>query len=307
MNNFVDLQINGCWGVDFNLLDLSQQDWDRACKQLMESGTSHFLPTVITDSIEGMTKKIDRIAGLCELKSEGSAQPIGIHVEGPFISPISGYIGAHPKLHAIPATLDNAKRLIDAGRGWIRMMTLAPEMDLDAKVVDYLARQNILVAAGHTNASVDQLQKAIEHGLRCFTHLGNGCPPELHRHDNIIHRVMSLRDQISVTLIADGFHLPPWMLRMLIEWFGDDRTVIVSDAISAAGLPSGYHTLGDRRVWVDEDGVPRSEDHSHFVGSGATLDQMLSLVQRIQPWTDSTLKKLFRDNAAKLLGMSAQT
>lgn len=301
MSNFIDLQINGCWGIDFNASKLTDDDWRLACTRLGDTGTAEFLPTVITGSMEGMAAKIGRLADFCERKSDHAATPIGIHVEGPFISPVPGYIGAHPKQHAIAASLDSAKQLVDAGRGWVRMMTLAPEMDDGAIVVDYLAQQGILVAAGHTNASLEQLRQAIDAGLRCFTHLGNGCPPELPRHDNIIHRVMKLRDQLSVTLIADGFHLPPWMLQMMIEWFGDDRSIIVSDAISAAGLPSGFHTLGDRRVWVGDDGVPRSEDRSHFVGSGALLDRMLPLLRDAQRWPEASIRKLFRENAKRLL------
>jgi N-acetylglucosamine-6-phosphate deacetylase len=91
------------------------------------------------------------------------------------------------------------------------------------------------------------------------------------------------------------------MLKMTLDWFGDDRSIIISDAISAAGLPSGFHTLGDRRVWVDEDGVPRSEDHSHFVGSGATMDKMYSIVNSLADYHPSQLEKLFRTNARRLL------
>jgi len=302
MTNYLDLQINGCWGIDFNIEGLSFDDWNLACHRLEQAGTTQFLPTIITDSIDSMVKKIERLADLCELKPAGAARAVGIHVEGPFISPVPGYIGAHPKNYAISASLEVAKRLVDAGRGWVKMVTLAPEMDPSAETVQYLAKQGILVAAGHTNASLEQLKKAIDCGLRCFTHLGNGCPADLPRHDNILHRVMSLRDELSVTLIADGYHLPMWMLRMLIDWFGEERSVIVSDAISAAGLPSGYHTLGDRRVWVGDDGVPRSEDRSHFVGSGATLDQMMTLLRKENYWTDECFEKLFAKNAAKLLG-----
>jgi N-acetylglucosamine-6-phosphate deacetylase len=112
---------------------------------------------------------------------------------------------------------------------------------------------------------------------------------------------MRFRERLTVTLIADGHHLPGWLLQIFIEWFGVDRSIIVSDAISAAGLPSGYHTLGNRRVWVGDDGVPRSEDRSHFVGSGALLDQMLPLLRDEQCYSPSSLEKMFRENARRLL------
>jgi N-acetylglucosamine-6-phosphate deacetylase len=301
MNNFIDLQINGCWGIDFNSSELSEHNWHLACKRLHDSGTSEFLPTIITDSVDAMVAKIRRLADYCEQRREGHSVATGIHIEGPFISPVTGYIGAHPPSHAIPASIDVAKRLVEAGRGWVRMVTLAPEMDAEARVVRFLVDQGILVAAGHTNATIEQLQRSIDAGLGCFTHLGNGCPAEMPRHDNIIHRVMRFRERLTVTLIADGHHLPGWLLQIFIEWFGVDRSIIVSDAISAAGLPSGYHTLGNRRVWVGDDGVPRSEDRSHFVGSGALLDKMLPLLRDEQCYSPSSLEKMFRENARRLL------
>jgi N-acetylglucosamine-6-phosphate deacetylase len=301
MQGFLDLQINGCWGVDFNHAELSESDWLVACRRLYDCHTVEFLPTIITDGFDSLKIKLHRLARLCEQPSSDTAQPVGIHLEGPFISSELGFIGAHPKQHAIPATVEAMKNLLDAANGQIKMVTLAPEMDKKAKVTRFLSDQSILVAAGHTNATRDQLVEAIDNGLRCFTHFGNGCPPVLPRHDNILHRVMSLRDKIHVTLIADGFHLPIWMLKMSLDWFGDDRSIIVSDAISAAGLSSGFHTLGDRRVWVDEDGVPRSEDRSHFVGSGATMDKMHSIVSLLADYHPDQLEKLFRTNARRLL------
>ncbi len=301
MQGFLDLQINGCWGVDFNQPNLAQADWLSACHRLQATQTLEFLPTIITDHLESLKSKLSRLAALCESTPTDTAQPIGIHLEGPFISPEPGFIGAHPKQHAIPATIDTMQALIEAAQGRITMVTLAPEMDADAKVTRFLVDRSILVAAGHTDANRDQLQQAIDNGLKCFTHFGNGCPPVLSRHDNILHRVMSLRDQIHVTLIADGFHLPLWMLQMSLDWFGEDRSIIVSDAISAAGLPSGFHTLGDRRVWVDEDGVPRSEDRSHFVGSGATMDKMYTILKSFPQYSPHQLEKLFSTNARRLL------
>lgn len=301
MQGFLDLQINGCWGVDFNQSTLSESDWLDACRRLHDTQTLEFLPTIITDGLDSLASKLSRLAQLCEQTPSDTAQPIGIHLEGPFISSEPGFIGAHPKQHAIPATVEAMKNLLDASNGRIRMVTLAPEMDANAEVTRYLSDQSILVAAGHTNATRDQLVEAIDNGLKCFTHFGNGCPPVLPRHDNILHRVMSLREKLHVTLIADGFHLPVWMLKMSLDWFGEDRAIIVSDAISAAGLPSGVHTLGDRRVWVDEDGVPRSEDRSHFVGSGATMDKMYTILRSLGDYGPTQLEKLFRTNARRVL------
>jgi N-acetylglucosamine-6-phosphate deacetylase len=301
MRGFVDLQINGCWGVDFNAEHLSEEEFSKACEKLQVAGVSNFLPTIITDSVESLKKKLARVARYCRSASNSSIKANGIHLEGPFISSEPGFIGAHPPQFARPASLELAKRFLEASDGMLRLVTLAPEMDLNGQVTKWLVDKGVLVAAGHTDAGLNELKACLDQGMRLFTHFGNGCPANLPRHDNILHRVMSLRERIVVTLIADGAHLPLWLLEMSLDWFGIDRSIIVSDAISAAGLPAGIHTLGDRRVWVGDDGVPRSEDRSHFVGSGTTLDRMHAILSEQLGYNFCELEHLFYGNAASLL------
>jgi N-acetylglucosamine-6-phosphate deacetylase len=193
--------------------------------------------------------------------------------------------------------LDALKRLVDAANGWIRLVTLAPECDPNGRGIEYLAQEDVLIAAGHCNPSIDQLRCAIDSGLSLFTHLGNACPASIPRHENIIHRVLSLRDSLRVTLIADGFHLPLWLLDSWVDWFGEDRVAIVSDAISAAGLAPGIYQLGAQKVAVGADGVPRSADQTHFVGSGATLGRMRNLCESHLSWSSERIEKLFKTNA----------
>jgi N-acetylglucosamine-6-phosphate deacetylase len=306
MDGWVDLQINGLGGVDFNTKNLSEELWYRAIDRLGQDGTKYFLPTLITDSIESLEAKLSKLAKFCKANGQDShaaSRAVGIHLEGPFLSAQTGYVGAHPQEHAIALNLDNLKRLVDAADGCLKLVTLAPERDPAGKGIEYLAEQNILVAAGHCDPTIDQLRRAIDSGLSLFTHLGNACPPMLPRHDNIIQRVLALRGSIRVTLIADSFHLPLWLLDSWVDWFGEDRVSIISDAISAAGLPPGLYTLSDRKVDVGADGVPRSEDRSHFVGSGATLGRMHEICREELGWSAHRLEKLFKSNAAKWLGL----
>ena len=301
----VDLQINGIGGIDFNQADLQEDCWLSALDWLDQDRTSHFLPTLITDSIDSLCSKLVNLSRLCQTSNSQprghASKPVGIHLEGPFLSPEPGYVGAHPKQHAVPMNLDDLKRLVHAANGWLKLVTLAPECDPTGKGIEYLVAQKILVAAGHCNPSIDQLRCAIDSGLSLFTHLGNACPQTVPRHDNIIHRVLALRDSLRVTLIADGFHLPLWLLDSWVDWFGDDRVAIISDAISAAGLPPGIYQLGDRKVDVGPDGVPRSEDRSHFVGSGTTLGRMRNICLRDLSWPAERIEKLFKTNAAQWL------
>jgi len=303
---YVDLQINGIGGIDFNESNLSALSWERALEWLAQDGTTDFLPTLITDSVDSLCLKLANLSRLCEAsvqKREGACKAVGIHLEGPFLCDQVGYIGAHPKQHARPLELDALKRLVDAANGWIRLVTLAPECDPNGRGIEYLAQKDILIAAGHCNPSIDQLRRAIDSGLSLFTHLGNACPASIPRHENIIHRVLSLRDSLRVTLIADGFHLPLWLLDSWVDWFGENRVAIVSDAISAAGLAPGIYQLGAQKVAVGADGVPRSADQTHFVGSGATLGRMRNLCESHLSWSSERIEKLFKTNAAQWLGL----
>jgi N-acetylglucosamine-6-phosphate deacetylase len=303
---YVDLQINGIGGIDFNESNLSALSWERALEWLAQDGTTDFLPTLITDSVDSLCLKLANLSRLCEAsvqKPEGACKAVGIHLEGPFLSDQVGYIGAHPKQHARPLELDALKRLVDAANGWIRLVTLAPECDPNGRGIEYLAQEDVLIAAGHCNPSIDQLRCAIDSGLSLFTHLGNACPASIPRHENIIHRVLALRDSLRVTLIADGFHLPLWLLDSWVDWFGENRVAIVSDAISAAGLASGIYQLGAQKVAVGADGVPRSTDQTHFVGSGATLGRMRNLCESHLSWSSERIEKLFKTNAAQWLGL----
>ena len=303
---YVDLQINGIGGIDFNESNLSALSWERALEWLAQDGTTEFLPTLITDSVDSLCLKLANLSRLCEAcvqKPLGSCKAVGIHLEGPFLSDQVGYIGAHPKQHARPLELDALKRLVDAANGWIRLVTLAPECDPNGRGIEYLAQEDVLIAAGHCNPSIDQLRCAIDSGLSLFTHLGNACPASIPRHENIIHRVLALRDSLRVTLIADGFHLPLWLLDSWVDWFGENRVAIVSDAISAAGLAPGIYQLGAQKVAVGADGVPRSADQTHFVGSGATLGRMRNLCESHLSWSSERIDKLFKTNAAQWLGL----
>ena len=163
------------------------------------------------------------------------------------------------------------KTLLDAGYGLTRLVTLAPERNPGLKVTRWLAGQQVLVSAGHCDPSINELHAAIDAGLSLITHLGNGCPLMMCRHDNIIQRVLSLRERLTICFIADGVHVPPAVLGNYLQLAGMDRSIVVSDAIAAARLGPGRYTLGEQSVNVGADLVARSAEGSHFVGSTATM------------------------------------
>ena len=151
---FFDLQVNGYAGVDFNAIGLDSEQIGNACTLLAEHGVTGVLATIITDHLDAMCRKLDRLAQLHK------DPVIGIHIEGPFISARPGFVGAHPAEHVQPATVDAMKRLLDAAQGLTRMVTLAPEQDPGGLVTRYLHDQGILVSAGHCDASIEQLRTA---------------------------------------------------------------------------------------------------------------------------------------------------
>ncbi|MCH1494776.1 MAG: N-acetylglucosamine-6-phosphate deacetylase [Rubripirellula sp.] len=239
MSGYVDLQVNGYAGVDFNALDLTLEDFHYAMRRIREDGTSQFLPTLITAPWQEMLVKIERIAGWIENGEVPSDIVPGLHIEGPFLSPLDGFIGAHPKDAALPATESRASELLDRGRDFIRLITLAPEVDDRGAVTRLFSDRGVVVAAGHSDASLNELKQAIDQGLSLYTHLGNGCPSSLSRHDNIIQRVLSLGEHLSVSFIADGHHVPSFALRNYLNMLNDDHVIIVTDAIVLLVLVPG--------------------------------------------------------------------
>jgi N-acetylglucosamine-6-phosphate deacetylase len=301
--SFVDLQVNGCYGVDFNSDDLTADQLHVACERLAADSVAGILATIITDDLERMAAHLGRLARLREQDSLAQRIIWGIHVEGPFISPEPGYVGAHPRQHVRPADFDGMKRLLDAGQGQVRLLTLAPECDPDLKVTSYLSKRGILVSAGHCNPSLDQLREALDAGLSLFTHLGNGCPLSLPRHDNVIQRVLSLADRLTICFIADGVHVPYTALGNYLRLAGFERTIFVTDSISAAGLGPGRYALGGQSVEVDSEGATWSADRSHLVGSAVTMQAMATRAQAALGLTSEQIERLVSGNPRRLLGL----
>ena len=269
-----DLQLNGYKGVDFNSDDLTGESLRHACAAVRADGGGRMLATVITDRLEQMTARIRRLVELRTNDPLVREVLAGIHVEGPFISPLPGFVGAHPAEHVVPATIEAAERLVAAGEGLVRLVTLAPEHDADCRTIHWLTDQGIIVSAGHCNPAPAVLDRAVDHGLTAFTHLGNGCPLTLHRHDNIIQRVLAADRLRWVMVIADGLHLPPLMVRTIIRAVGIDRIIAVSDATAAGGMGAGRFTLASRPVVVDANGAAWAPDRSHLVGSTASMGRI---------------------------------
>ncbi len=299
----LDLQVNGYAGTDFNRDGLTAEALHHACVCLKEDGCDQILATFITDTIENLER---RMRTLVELRAKDPlAQEVvaGIHIEGPFINPEKGYVGAHPPQCVKPGNVDDAKRLLEAGQGLAKLVTLAPECDAGFATTAYLAGQGVVVSAGHCNPSLDTLRESTEHGLSMFTHVGNGCPMLMHRHDNIVQRALALHEKLWLCFIPDGVHVEFYALRNYLRAAGIERSIFVTDAISASRLGPGKFTLAGWDIVIGEDLVARSPDGSHFVGSTVTVPRILVNARDHLGLSEGEVATLLDENPRRALGL----
>jgi len=260
-----DLQINGFAGVDFQNPALSPGDLARAIGALRAGQTHRILLTLITDELEALARKF------AQIEKYRAADPVlaeticGYHLEGPFLSPEDGYRGAHPGECMRAPELAAFARLQEAAGGKIRLLTLAPEWPGSAEFIAAVVAQGVVVSLGHTNASEAQIDAAIRAGATMITHLGNGTPVILPRHDNVIQRLLS-RDELTACLIPDGAHLPPFVLRNFFRAKGLGKILLTTDAMTAAGAPPGRYRLGRLEV-ESRDGFVRAPGSANLAGS----------------------------------------
>ena len=303
MTGYVDIQLNGYYGVDFNRNSLTAEQFHFACEKLREHGVRAFLPTIITASQADVCTRLANLARIVAADPLAREMAPGFHAEGPFISNETGYRGAHPAQHARPASLEEAKEQVAASNGLLRLVTLAPERDAGFATTRWLVGQGIKVAGGHANPSLDDLKGAADAGLSLYTHLGNGVPMQVHRHDNIIQRVLSLRDRITPCFIADGVHIPLFVLGNYIALVGVDRAVVVTDGVDVAGLgPGKFKTLQGDEVVVGEELAVWSADRTHLCGSASTMPQLETNLRKMG-FNDRQIQQLLRDNPARAMGL----
>lgn len=299
-DRFVDLQVNGYVGVDFNCGQVTPRQLHDVCLALRRDGVERILATVVTNAPQRMCAALRNLAGLREKDELARELIAGFHVEGPFISPLDGFRGAHPLEHVRPADLDQAQRLLDAAGGLVRVLSLAPEQDDGLRVTRRLSEHGLVVSMAHTDAPLELLEEAIQAGARMFTHLGNGCPLHLHRHDNIIQRVLSLAERLTITFIGDLVHVPEPALGNYIRLVPPQNLVVVTDCSSPAGGPRGRYRFAGWEAEVDESGAMWSPDHAHLLGSAATMRTCQQNLRRLG-LSEGLIRQALCDNPARLI------
>jgi N-acetylglucosamine-6-phosphate deacetylase len=298
-----DVQINGYAGVDFCSDALTGEELHTACEALQRDGVDGILATVITDSVPSLVAKLSNMVRLREADPLVQQLVAGFHIEGPFLNPEVGYIGAHPSEAVVPANVDDTKRLLDAAGGLTRIFTLAPEQDPTQSTTKYLAEQGVTVSAGHCNPDLDELKASIDAGLSMVTHFGNGCPVVLPRHNNILQRFLACRKSLWFSFIPDGAHVDFFALKNYLDLIGLDRCVMVTDAITAATLGPGLHEISGMTVEVDAKGVARKPGSPNLAGSTITMPGICRNLKECLNLNESDIRRLVDTNPRQAIGM----
>lgn len=267
---FFDLQVNGFAGVDFNDPACTPDALRHATDQMRLTGVTQFLPTLITSSLEDFARCARNIVNFSD------PAIAGIHMEGPYISAVDGARGAHSLEHTQQsASIEDFKRRQEAASNHIRLVTLAPEVPGALRMIEHLVASNIRVSIGHTAASANQIRAAIIAGATLSTHLGNGCAQMLPRHPNFIWEQLAA-DELSASFIVDGHHLPPATVKAMIRTKSSARTILVTDAISAAGCPPGRYRLGAAEVELSETGRVQAAGAINLAGSALRMNDAVA-------------------------------
>jgi N-acetylglucosamine-6-phosphate deacetylase len=272
---WTDLQCNGFAGIDFNHPQVTPVEICQAVRAMWATGCATVLPTLITNSPEQIEHLFRVLVKAREIDPAVRECVPGFHLEGPFISSEDGARGAHPLQHVRAPDLKLWRRWQKAADGLIRLVTLAPEVPRALPFIEKLAAEGVVVAIGHTMANADVVAKAADAGARISTHLGNGCPQSLHRHENPILAQLG-EDRLIATFIPDGIHLPSNVLRSFVRAKSPQHSVIVTDAMAAAGAPPGRYTLAGHYLEVGADRVVRQPGQPNFAGSALTMDSAVS-------------------------------
>ena len=261
-----DLQVNGFAGVDFNNPAATIDQVFSALEAMMATGVTRCLPTLISSSLEQFAQCASTIL------SVDHPTFAGLHMEGPYLSPLDGPRGVHPLSHLRAASVEDFDRRQEAAEGNIRMVTLAPEVPGALTLIEYLVRHGLRVALGHTAATPQQIRDAVRAGATLSTHLGNGCQMNMPRHPNIIWEQLA-QDELEASLIVDGHHLPPATVRAMIRAKQPSRIILITDAMAAAGCGPGNYELNGEPVVVNVDGRVTPIGKPWLAGSTLTLDR----------------------------------
>jgi N-acetylglucosamine-6-phosphate deacetylase len=295
-STFLDIHTHGA--ANHDVMHASPAELGVIGRFLATKGVGNYLPTTVTAPIDRTLRSLEALANAVESRTPtNQAKPVGIHLEGPFISHAKK--GVHPPADILPPDIALFDRFYQAARGHIRVITIAPEIPGALALIEHAVSLGVKVSIGHTNATSEEAQAAIEAGARSATHTFNAMRPLDHRAPGVIATVLD-DDRLFAELICDGVHVAPEMVRLWLKAKGPDKAILVTDSMSAAGMPEGTYTLGTFQVEV-ADG--RAMANGSLAGSVLTMDRAVANLQRFTGSTLGTAVRLASHNPAKLLGL----
>jgi N-acetylglucosamine-6-phosphate deacetylase len=299
----IDVQINGFAGVDFQQDELSLEDLVKAVRGLRLAGCTRFLLTLITDEWAKVMSRLRHLSKLRAQSGELRGAILGWHIEGPFLSSELGFHGAHNPAWMMDPSPKYIDELRAAAGEDVLLLTLAPERPRAVETIRAAVSCGIRVSLGHTDAPAEVLRQAVEAGATGFTHLANGCPRKLDRHDNIIWRVVETHG-LKVSLIPDQIHVSSALFRVLHRLLERDSIYYTTDAMSAAGASPGRYRLGSLELEVGPDQIVRQPGSELFAGSAlAPIDGVFRAARMLDcPWQE--IWRRFSEIPGRFIGLN---
>jgi len=298
---FIDLHIHGSAGHD--VMADSTQSLSAIERLLAHHGVTSYYPTTVTAPMDTTLSALERLADAIENRErdreskQGRTCPLGIHLEGPFIS--HARRGVHPREYLLPPKLETFERFWQAAQGRIRMLTVAPELEGASELITEAARRGVCVSLGHSDATLSATLRGVQAGARHATHTFNAMRPLDHREPGILGAVLT-DARLSADIIADGVHLDPAIVRLIAHAKGPLNTVLITDATSATGMPDGRYALGSFEVEV-KDG--KCSQNGKLAGSVLTMDCAVQNLAQFAGWTLPIAVAAASANPARVAGL----
>ncbi len=295
--SFLDIHVHGAVTHDF--MHAAPRAIDAIGRFLATKGVAHYLPTTVTSDVDATLRALENLAtSIASPAPRDAATPVGINLEGPFLCPAKR--GVHPLDRILLPSVETFDRFQTAAQGHIRLMTVAPEMPGALELIRHAAARGVRVSLGHSNATAAETEAAIACGAVGATHTFNAMRAMDHREPGITGMVLD-HDELYAEAIVDGVHVHPAMVRLWLKMKGEHRAILITDGMSATGMPDGTYMLGDMTVQVHE-GVCLSE--GVLAGSVLTLDRAVANVCRMTGASLATAVRLASHNPAAMLGLS---
>ena len=297
----IDNQINGYTGIDFSHEKFSPEGMQIAAKAIWKDGETSFLPTLITNSHENLIRNFKILSEA--IKDSGLMDCIpGFHLEGPYLSKEKGFYGCHPFHHLRKPSWDEFTEYQEAAGGRIIQVTISPELDGAMEFIRLCRKNGVIVAIGHTNASTEQINMAVEYGARLSTHLGNGCANLINRHKNPIWPQLA-NDQLTPSIIADGHHLLPEEIQVFYKVKGPDNLILTSDVNHLIGLAPGKYVYMGGEVIYTKDGLVKNAELDCLAGASMPLKKGVETMMNFTGCSLANAINLASGNVARIYGL----